>query len=188
VPQTNELPVAPLSYAGTGLNQFDRQDLTTVALRLVAIYLLIRGMEYVPLLGVLLMTGRTVGSYESFFMFMPSGLYLIGGILLMVFAPLAGRLLLPRGRPINSHPTGSDLQAIAFSVVGVLLAARAMGDLITLYAGGLHARQIYGGEGWLPYLAPGIQLAIGIALFLGARGLSRFWQKLRSTSHGKENP
>jgi hypothetical protein len=185
--QTNEPAAVPLSYAGHELNQIDRLDLAIVALRLMAIYLLIRGLEYIPLLSIFLMTGASPQAYEAVFLLMPGGIYIASGTLLMIFAPLGGRLLLPRARSTQNRPTGSDLQAIAFSVVGVVLVTRAVGGITLIYVGGQGARQIYGTEGWFAYLGPAIQLAIGIALFLGGRGLSRFWQKLRATSYGKEN-
>jgi hypothetical protein len=178
----------PLTYAGRELNQIDRHDLATVALRLVAIYLLVQGLELVPMLAMFLYTGMSFPAPGSFYLIISGGIYIGGGVLLMVFAPLGGRLLLPPGKSIESRPTGSDLQAVAFSVVGVVLAARAVGGITIVYVGGQGAWQIYGKEGWLAYLGPMVQLALGIALFLGARSLSAFWHKLRSTSYARENP
>jgi hypothetical protein len=185
--ETNEPTTVRLTYASHELNQIDRLDLAIVALRLVAIYLLIRGLEYIPILSMFLMTGGPQ-IYEAFFLLMPGGIYIACGTLVMIFAPLGGRWLLPRVRSAQNRSTRGDLQAIAFSVVGVVLAARALEAITTIYVGGLSARQIYGTQGWLAYLDPLLQLAIGIALFFGAPGLSRFWCKLRSTSDGNDKP
>ncbi len=188
--QTNEPAAVPLSYAEHALDRFDRHDVATLALRLVGIYLLIQCLSLFPSLGLGLVFGQpwAVGGISIYFAGF-TAFYGVCGILFLIYAPRWGRFLLPGGEAqMKSSPTGGDLQAVAFSVVGLCLAVWGVRDLITVASGGYPPPAYAAANHSWPYVAPAAQLAIGIALFLGARGLSAFWYRLRTTSYGRDNP
>jgi hypothetical protein len=110
------------------------------------------------------------------------------GILLLIFGKNWGWRLLPRAGPVQPRPTRSDLLEMAFAVVGVVLVANALVGITSTFIANSGTWPTYSPTGWRSYLGPAAQLAIGIALFLGARGLSAFWYRLRATSYGRDNP
>jgi hypothetical protein len=77
--------------------------------------------------------------------------------------------------------TGSvpELQAAGFSVIGVVLLARGLADGL----GQLTMALVYSGPISLSWFAPAVaQVIVGLALFLGARGLVRVWHSVRRRS------
>jgi hypothetical protein len=78
----------------------------------------------------------------------------------------------------ESDLTGSvsGLQAAAFAVIGVVLVARGLADVL----GRLVMAISYSGPISVSWFAPGVaQVIVGLALFLGARGLVTVWHSIR---------
>ena len=70
----------------------------------------------------------------------------------------------------------AGLQAAAFSVVGLVLLARGLADLL----GRLAMSVTYPDRMTVEWLAAALaEIAIGLAVFLGARGLVRLWHAVR---------
>ena len=70
----------------------------------------------------------------------------------------------------------AGLQAAAFSVVGLVLLAHGVADLL----GRLAMSVTYPDRMTLDWLAAGLaEIMIGLAVFLGARGLVRLWHAIR---------
>jgi hypothetical protein len=69
-----------------------------------------------------------------------------------------------------------ELQAAAFAVIGVVLLARGLADGL----GQLTMALVYSGPISVSWFAPAVaQTIVGLALFLGARGLVRVWHSIR---------
>jgi hypothetical protein len=86
---------------------------------------------------------------------------LVGGALILFRQRLADRLFTADARPLEA----GDAQAVALSVLGCYLAVHGISRIA--WAGRFD---------W----SAAVQLALGVALFFGARGLSGFWLLSRS--------
>lgn len=84
--------------------------------------------------------------------------------------------LVPSPQSELTAPVVAGLQAAAFSVVGLVLLAHGVADLL----GRLAMSVTYPDRMTLDWLAAGLaEIVIGLAVFLGARGLVRLWHAIR---------
>jgi len=179
-------PIAPEAstldyYSPSPASGVTRHELAALALRLMGVYVWIHLLELSTVLLSPTKYWTTPGSAVTLGVLVLA--YGGGGFILFRFAGAWARYLLPGPRETGVHirVSGFDLQAIAFSVAGVWLAAGAVPTLCL----GLIYYFFKSPTGWLGARWPGlwgtiVQLVLGIALFLGSRGLSIFWHKLRT--------
>jgi hypothetical protein len=94
--------------------------------------------------------------------------------LLLLRHSIAARLV-PTEEP-DLTGSVSGLQAAAFAVIGVVLVARGLADVL----GRLVMAISYSGPISVSWFAPGVaQVIVGLTLFLGARGLVTVWHSIR---------
>ena len=120
------------------------------------------------------------------------GLLLLIGICLLFFSKTLAKRMITEEERINeaTELTARNIQAIAFSVVGLVLIVIAIPDLVQL-AANLQVLKSAGAESvkesiqigtWVYSIGIAVQFIIGILLFLVGRGLSSIWffiQKMR---------
>ena len=215
-------PVAPdeaasaLSYAGPGTARpehtgaatgLTRLDVAALALRLLGLYAMIQAAPVLATLPGLLMYAFK-GSYnwtfgESLLYAGPSLVYLTVGVLLIAYASrLAPKLLPPPVEPVAGtdpthralvHTTGRQLQAIAVSVVGLLLVTWSLPSLIQTAVAYLADSESPATGGITPsairqnLVLFAVQFAAGVWLFLGSRGLAVYWHRLRRHDHARDH-
>ena len=75
----------------------------------------------------------------------------------------------------TAGPAAASIQAIAISLIGLIIAVRALPRVVVSIGQSL---QYEGGTGIA--IEGVIHLALGVALFLGAKGLSRLWYRFRT--------
>jgi hypothetical protein len=171
-----ESPQTPLSGIGIG----------TIALQIVGLYCIVLAVPMVTMLASFAgMSGGGVrGTLQLVFSVVPFAVYIVLGVLLIRFAPRLSTWLF-RGvvggvmtGPITA-PAGKYLQAIAFSVVGVMTMIDAAPRIVSLI---YFASMGFGGrdEGYSMLVEPIMQFLVGLALFLQSRGLSMLWHKIRT--------
>ena len=82
--------------------------------------------------------------------------------------------------PAKSVLTGDEIQAIAFSVIGLFLFVQALPRFLyeVVYIGAVYPPPAEFRPRWL-LGGPLLQVIVGIALFFGARGLVGIWKKMR---------
>jgi hypothetical protein len=201
-------PTAALPYAQPDTSRpqqagdargLTRRDVAALALKLVGIYALLHGMYLVIYLPGLLMNYRayrtaSIGMEALLLGIGPYALSLGIGVLLLLFADRLAPRLLPDPRaeqaeaqgqpPALVRTSGPELQAIAFSVVGVLLVVWSAKSLAlaawALYAQGETGSATFEQNGWGQYATQFlVECGLGVWLFFGSRQLAAFWQRLR---------
>ena len=104
------------------------------------------------------------------------GLVVVCGLgLVLLRHRLASWLVPMQQADLTGSATG--LQAAAFSVVGLLLLAQGLADSLARLLS--HLFRLPETFVW-PLALPLAQIAVGLAVFLGARGLVSIWQSLRT--------
>jgi hypothetical protein len=187
-PQTLAYETRPTTLSGVGIG--------TIALQLVGVYCITQAL---PLLTALLSVigfsgGRSLPSprWQILFTFIMPAVYIASGVVLIRFAPRLGVRLFGDSiggmmvGPINTQ-LGRYLQAIAFSVFGVVMMVSALPRLASImWAVWMNTGSRFNAYG--PMVEPIIELLLGLALFLQARGLSMLWHKIRTTGAVLEPP
>jgi hypothetical protein len=186
--QTLSYESPPTTLSGVGIG--------TIALQLVGVYCIAYSLPVLSLMLTLFGAsgggaggGMRTGMWSQMLisLAMP-GLYAVVGVLLIRFAPrLSGWLFrhdvggLMIG-PVTSQ-AGRYLQAVAFSVAGVLTMVNAAPRLVSMIGLSLMNR---GGRlsGYPQMVEPIAQLVLGLVLFLQSKGLSRLWHKIRAGGAG----
>jgi hypothetical protein len=155
-----------------------KQDLATIIVRILAIYCFVRGIYTTAPAVQRYLEGSPVA--EDFLMMAmsqtPQGiLLLLAAVLLVMSAPKFGRLLMSDGDEIVNLPCSTQqVQAIAFSIIGLYLMAAHLPPILVGRGGPLSEPL-----GILSGYYPGLMntdlllLLFGLWLFLGSRGLRR---------------
>lgn len=105
------------------------------------------------------------------------GLVAVCGLSLVLLRRPLASWLVPMTEP-GFTGSVSGLQAAAFSVVGLLLLAEGLADFLARLA--WRSLSLDGTPSIEQFALPLAQIAVGLAVFLGARGLVRIWQSLRT--------
>lgn len=167
-------PLTPDLHTASGIT---RGDVAALAVRLMGIYLVIAAL---PMLGYLLETvassARTQGDLLAYVLY--EAVLIAMGLLMIIKAATIGSWILPRST-MNAHvppASGSpqELQAVAFSVVSVVLIAFSFPGLVAFvaaYASGTK-QPLYS------LIHPSVEFIIGLLLFFEGKRLARYWQGL----------
>jgi hypothetical protein len=173
-----------------------RGDVAVLALRLLAIYMMLEGsaaLALVPTAFSFARAGADAGRVLA--LIGPSGAVFGLGIVLLAAAGWLGPKLLPgshRATDAGRRATARDYQAVAFSVVGLLVVVWSVAHLSqglwiisfqSRYRPDVDTTMADAGPHLLRF---GLECAVGIAVFLGARGLSAFWHRLREPNAGRD--
>jgi hypothetical protein len=145
-----------------------------IALGVAGVWLIVSRM---PELGLgLVFTPRQPDGSLSWIVLVLVGLVILCGLGLVLLRHRIASWLVPMPQP---DLTGSvaGMQAVAFSVVGVFLLADGLAGLLAQLT-------MLVSDAWGSSVerlaAPLAQVAVGLALFLGARRLATIWQSLRT--------
>lgn len=163
--------------------------LAKILLRLLAIYMIVRGIMLLPDLYFLFSaTQFHSGSLNPYFwsvitVFAP----VIAGIILWALSPfIAFWLVGADARQLNVSITPKDnIQEVAISIAGLIIVVLAIPEIVNAliqlftrsFFNGLHRVFDMGELAWL--IASALQLLIGLWLFLGVRFWGRLFRKAR---------
>jgi hypothetical protein len=172
-----------------------KHELASFAVKLLGIYTIIESLPLLQVLGGLASSpsGRAdVSMYREMFIgqLIPFVLRVLVGVLLFVYSRELAPRLMDEDKPLNvsSALTARDVQAVGFSIVGVLIFLRALPDLSQavwswLYTISQSSMQSWRGPvahiTWPRGVSAAIQLVLAIVLFLQARGLANFWHRIQ---------
>jgi hypothetical protein len=179
-PQTLSYESQPTTLSGIGLG--------TIALQIVGVYCIALALPILSSVVMFLSTSGAVtgarAGWQVLLNFVMPSVFIVFGVLLIRVAPRLSAWLFGdsvggvMAGPITA-PVGQYLQAIAFSVAGVLTMVGAtprLVSLIWLALMGMGSRL----GGYSDMIEPVVQFLLGLALFLQSKGLSLMWHKIRT--------
>jgi len=174
-----------------------KREFASLVLKLLGVYAIIEALPLIQYVSMFLgMLGRPNGEWPVGawpWMATTTPFLLVGGVGVILIArsdSLAGWLVTDDSKmDMRSGLSAQDVQAIAFSVVGVLVLLQAVPRLIHVIAA---FSQIASDEKMKSSLLRSacvslatllIQVGLGVALFFGSRGLANIWTRLRVAGH-----
>jgi hypothetical protein len=184
----SDLDVGELNVRADGF------DIAVVALRLLGIYLLLQGSIALTLVGnairSLFFGGGRQGVLDISLQLLPFAICLAAGVSLLKAAPaLALRLLPRRGSDASAGErpaTGSrSLQALGFSIAGAIVVAQAVPrfcyslTLTFIRNYDVYSRPRQLSDFLVTLLQPTVEIALGVWLFFGSKGLAHYWHRIR---------
>jgi hypothetical protein len=184
-PEATPIPYAdpsiphPVPSLSSGVT---RGDVAALTVRIVGVYVFLQGLPF------------TAYAFQYPFFSRYSAPFLITvvvfvglGTLLITQAGWIARWLLPKqvGDGVSPREGSPDLlQAVAFSVIGVLLGAGGCRDIAYLIWRYTFEsiRSIPHESFGLTWFKPTVELAMGIWLFFGSKRLSRYWRRSQDSA------
>jgi hypothetical protein len=145
-----------------------------IALGVAGVWLIV---SRIPELGVSLVypIAEPEGSLP-WFVVVHVGLVIVCGLGLLLLRHRIASWLVPTSQPDLSGSV-AGFQAAAFSVLGLFLLAQGLADILAQLTISVSGSQ---GSSFDRFAGPIAQTAVGLALFLGARGVATIWQSLRT--------
>jgi hypothetical protein len=165
-----------------------------VSLRILGIYFLVESVLSLQNLAPIFAETDITGKEHPMFLLASLSatlILLISGTSLILFAAKISTYMLGTSQTdhIESSETLPDLQPILFSAVGALIVAGGIQrsflgvsylvNLIAENQKGLFPPKVVR-DAWVTIILSLIQLLLGVGLFVGGRGLSSLWRRLRT--------
>jgi Na+-driven multidrug efflux pump len=115
------------------------------------------------------------------------GLIFATGAGLFAFRGTLARLIVPSDEVQSLNDGISELQAAAFSVLGAYLVAFSLSGIVSSLVSILAVRgSLDSPSSWIfGFTKEAVLLALGLILFLGARGIVGFWRRTRSAGRNR---
>jgi len=171
-----------------------RKDIASLSCRILAVYSVIsaaKALNYLMILEQLFQGNFRPGAIITILVSssLPSILLLAFGVALWLKAERVAAYMLPDREETSERPALSieDVQSAAFSVVGVLVLAGAIPQLVQTVSSIIimHSLEYTSRNQWfLPHDIPRmaglvVQLIIGFWLFFGSRGIAGLYGRMR---------
>ena len=162
------------------------QALATLVVRLMGIYAWFQVLTVAPTMGYLFVGESLRHDQRGLWMamvaisFVALALWIALGFLMILMADrIALRMAPPEEEPRPQPADSGSLQAVLFSVVGLIFVLHSIPKLIEQ----LVSIKIAGSGAflyppWIAVLLLALEFLMGVALFLGSRGLSRIWRRI----------
>jgi len=183
--------------SGTGGRLMTNREAGSLAFKLAGIYVAVTCLLQIQMLMVFVSAvtrdygaaglGGWVGVIASFLQF--ALLAALAYVLLVHSNKLSGRMFGDTDEKVVISASARDIQAIAFSVVGIFLFVSALPHIMQIAANLAWAAE---DPGWRRRMMAGtlaasieafIKLILGLYLFFSGRTLSNIWFKLRTAGH-----
>ena len=154
------------------------RDIAGLAFKIIGVIVLVQSIQLASSLIGLFCLPEPLRPENYYFIIIPGSQLIIGLILILISNKLAG-LICKENKTIDISYTAGELQAIAFSCIGLWLICVSLSSFIfniTNYLKAPHSSVITWQRGKLLYET--IRLLIGIILFIQSRGLVALWDRL----------
>lgn len=162
-----------------------KREIASLVIKLMGIFILLRSISYAPM-----MIGNAFQIGEQLFatlMYILVCVIAVGwGLLIIILSDRIGKWLIQDDHAVElpGAVRKEDVMLVVFTCVGLYLIVTAIPTFV------LYLTQLfrYGDSGissgsyyWVLHLtAPIVKIGIGIWLFVGSKGIVKFWQKIRS--------
>ena len=172
----------------------DNDHIGSLALKILAVYAIILLINAIPTMAWVISGGYLDAQYSlaatlhKWVLLFPLLALLVMVLIMVMYSRPLGRYLVESDAEITPAPDEDIVwkQSLAFSVVGVILIASSLPDLIvwviTKLYGGRHAPGSILGLGWPEFATYLIKLLFGLILFLGAKSLAETWKKFKNST------
>jgi hypothetical protein len=160
--------------------------LAALAIRLMGIYAWFQVLTVAPTMGYLFVGESLRHDEKGLWMamvaisFVALALWIALGFLMILMADRIALRMAPPGEGPRPEPADpGSLQAVFFSVVGLILVVHSIPKLIeTLVSLKVAGSGAFLFPPWISVLLVALEFVMGVALFVGARGLSRVWRRI----------
>jgi hypothetical protein len=174
-----------------------KNELSFILIRLLGIYFLVQSISSLSNLGWFFTINEMNNSTEYatwltniFTIFGPSLVYLVSGLLLLIFSKSIGlKLSSEANENLPVMENFKEIQAVLFSVAGILVVLFTIGQFIRSVisivdiSNSLYPDK-YIRDRWFDFIANGLQMLVGILLIIRAPAISKFLTKIRGWNPG----
>ena len=174
-----------------------KREIASLAIKLMGVFILLKSIAYMPMAysGIIYAARSHDNSGlldMAFLVMMSTGMAVIPlgwSILVVVFSDKAAAWLIKEDNSIENTSgsiTKDDVMMIAVSCIGLyfIIAAAPMLVRDAVYMRGQMGSPFIGPSGLMKFfrnlIAPGVQIAAGVWLFVGSKGIVNLWKKIRS--------
>jgi hypothetical protein len=177
-----DVPIAALPVESSNASGLTGYDLAVLTLRLAAIYFVFEGLPSIIIIVISLFYGPPTEyqrTQELVTIALPGCYAGLAIFLWLASKPIARKIVTPSKRyqppaTLQAH----QLQAVAFSVVGVLLMAWGfpllIANMVTRRSGDPSVLE----SSW--FIHEAVEILLGVVLFFQAKGLAIYWHRLRA--------
>jgi len=172
-----------------------KREIASLVIRLMGVFILLKSIGYVPSVFGAFYSMAQMENSEVFNKFLYGIMIIVGAVLplawsvlIIIFSDKAAAWLIKDNNAIEKPETSinkQDVMVIAVSCIGlyfVVAAAPMLIRALSIYpmytrSGALHSRF------WIivrDLIAPAVQVALGLWLFVGPEGIVKLWKKIRS--------
>ena len=171
-----------------------KREIASLAIKLMGVFILLKSISYVPMaysgMFYAVREGNNAGILQTVLILMMSTAMavvpLAFSILVIVLSDKAAAWLIKEDNSIENASTSiskTDVMAIVISCIGLYFIVnttpRFIHALITIrrYPHTPFPNLLNVGR---ELIAPAVQIALGVWLFVGSKGIAKFWKKIRS--------
>ena len=174
-----------------------KREIASLAIKLMGIFILLKSISYAPMIFGSVFSGvyrsEEWGLLLTVFYVFIAIISLVWGLFIIVLSDKVAAWLIKEDDDKVVEASGSinkdDVMLVVFSCIGLFIIVTGFPNLMlhlsqffTVRRAGSDSAAYFSGGTYkaLRLVAPVVQIALGVWLFAGAKGLVKFWKKIRS--------
>jgi hypothetical protein len=155
------------------------RDIASLVFKIMGIFALVQSMSLLSYIIHLVLKRQTVPFEFISYIPISFGVYLGMGLTLILASKKIAKLVCREDDDVNISCTAKELQAIAFSCIGLWLICSSVPGLINNVIHYFRALQGYAITPIANFsIKNTLQMLLGVVLFVQSRGLATLWEKL----------
>jgi hypothetical protein len=182
-----------------GVKIMTKREIASLVIKLMGVFILLKTIGYAPMAFSVLFTVGRAGwntGFATAALQVVGGLFLMGlalgwAVLIIVLSDKFARWLIKEDKPLEmtNSMNKEEVMVIAISCIGLYFTVAAIPSIIFQLSNFLSLRRAgtdysaYWSGGFhrmLTLIAPVVQIALGLWLFAGSKGIVKLWKKIRS--------
>jgi len=161
-----------------------KREIASLTIKLMGVFILIRSISYAPVTFYAWRPSQEISLPLSALMLLVTILMIIIPLLIIILSDKAGAWLIRDNNSVedtDSTISKDDIMIMAVSCIGLYFIIAGMPLLITnlSFFFRLSASSFWQNV-FRTFVAPAVQLGLGIWLFAGSKGIVKLWKKIRS--------